>query len=83
LKRIHEQAQRDKDATFLERSFLRNFYNYAKEAVAGAIGGGRDSPQFPVEVANTVCPIFKRTLQIVISYSKIKLNLLTKTSIES
>jgi succinate dehydrogenase/fumarate reductase flavoprotein subunit len=36
LKRIHEQAQRYKDATFQERSFLRNFYNFAKEAVAGA-----------------------------------------------
>jgi hypothetical protein len=52
LKRIHEQAQRDKDATFQERSFLRNFYNFAKEAVVGTIGGGRDSPEFPVEVAN-------------------------------
>jgi hypothetical protein len=37
LKRIHEQAQRDKDATFQERSFLHNFYNFAKEAVAGTI----------------------------------------------
>jgi hypothetical protein len=52
LKRIHEQAQRDKDATVQERSFLRNFYDYAKEAVAGTIGGGGDSPQFPVEVPN-------------------------------
>jgi hypothetical protein len=40
LKRIHEQAQRDKDATFQEQSFLRNFYNFATEAVAGASGGG-------------------------------------------
>jgi hypothetical protein len=38
---------------FQERSYWRNFYNYAKEAVAGTIGGGGDSPQFPVEVANT------------------------------
>jgi hypothetical protein len=52
LKGIHEQVQRDKDATFQERSYLRNFYNCAKEAVAGTIGGGGDLPQFPVEVAN-------------------------------
>jgi hypothetical protein len=52
LKRIREQAQREKDAMFQERSYWRNFYNYAKEAVAGIIGGGGDSPQFPVEVAN-------------------------------
>jgi hypothetical protein len=52
LKRIREQAQMDKDATFQERSFLRKFYNYAKEAVAGTIGSWGDSPQFPVEVAN-------------------------------
>jgi hypothetical protein len=52
LKIIHEQAQRDKDATFQERSYLRNFYNFAKEAVAGTIGGRCDSTQFPVEVAN-------------------------------
>jgi hypothetical protein len=50
LKRIHEQAQRDNDATFQERSYFCNFYNF-KEAVAGTIGGGVDSPQFPVEVA--------------------------------
>jgi hypothetical protein len=50
LKRIHEQAQRDKDGTFQERSYLRNFYDYAKEAIAGTIGGRGDSPQFPVEV---------------------------------
>jgi hypothetical protein len=56
LKRIHEQAQRDKDATFQERSFLRNFYNFAKEAVAGTIGGGGDSSKFPVEVANRYYP---------------------------
>jgi hypothetical protein len=56
LKRIHEQAQRDKDATFQERSYLRNFYNFAKEAIAGTIGGGGDSPQFPVEVANGYYP---------------------------
>jgi hypothetical protein len=56
LKRIHEQAQRDKDATFQERSYLCNFYNFAKEAVAGTIGGGGDSPQFPVEVANRYYP---------------------------
>jgi hypothetical protein len=48
LKKIHEQVQRDKDATFQEQSKLRNFYNYAKEAIAGTIGGGGDSPQFPV-----------------------------------
>jgi hypothetical protein len=51
LKRIHEQAQRDKDSTFQERSFFRNFYNFAKETIAGTIGGGGDSPEFPVEVA--------------------------------
>jgi hypothetical protein len=56
LKRIHEQAQREKDAIFQERSYWRNFYNYAKEAVAGSIGGGGDSPQFPVEVANRYYP---------------------------
>jgi hypothetical protein len=52
LKRIHEQAQRDKDATFQEWSFLRNFFNFAKQAIAGIIGGGGDSPEFPVEVSN-------------------------------
>jgi hypothetical protein len=41
LKRIHEQAQRDKNATFQELS-LCNFYNFAKEAVAGTIGGVGD-----------------------------------------
>jgi hypothetical protein len=56
LKRIHEQAQRDKDATFQERSFLRNCYNFAKEGVAGTIGGGGDSSEFPVEVANRYYP---------------------------
>jgi hypothetical protein len=56
LKRIHEQAQRDKDATFQERSYLHKFYNFAKEAVAGTIGGGGDSPQFPVEVGNRYYP---------------------------
>jgi hypothetical protein len=56
LKRIHEQAQRDKDATFQERSFLYNFYIYAKEAVVGTIGGGGDSPQFPVKVASRYYP---------------------------
>jgi hypothetical protein len=40
LKRIPEQAQRDKDATFQERSYLRSFCNFAKEAVAGTIGVG-------------------------------------------
>jgi hypothetical protein len=35
---------------------FRNFYNYAKEAVAGTIGGGGDSPQFQVEVANRYYP---------------------------
>jgi hypothetical protein len=44
LKRIHEQAQRDKDATFQEQSYLRNFYNYAKEAVAGTIGDKMNHP---------------------------------------
>jgi hypothetical protein len=53
LNRIHEHAWREKDAMFQERSYLRDFYNYAKEAIAGTIGGGGDSPQFPVEVANT------------------------------
>jgi hypothetical protein len=56
LKRIHEQAQRDKDATLQERSFLRHFYNFAKEAIAGTIGGGGDSPDFAVEVANRYYP---------------------------
>jgi hypothetical protein len=56
LKRIHEQAQRDKDATFKEQSCLRNFYNFAKEAVAGTIGGGGDSLNFPAEVANRYYP---------------------------
>jgi hypothetical protein len=56
LKRIHEQAQRDKDATFQERSYLCNFYNFAKKAVAGTIGGRGNSPQFPVEVANRYYP---------------------------
>jgi hypothetical protein len=56
LKRIHEQAQREKDAMFQERSYWRNFYNYAKEADAGTIWGGGDSPQFPVEVANRYYP---------------------------
>jgi hypothetical protein len=35
---------------------LRNFYNFAKEAVAGTIGGGSDSPEFPVEVGNRYYP---------------------------
>jgi hypothetical protein len=35
---------------------LRNFYNFAKEAFAGTIGGGDDSPKFPVEVANRYYP---------------------------
>jgi hypothetical protein len=56
LKSIHEQAQRDKDKTFQERSYLRNFCDYAKEAVAGTIAGGGDSPQFSVEVANRYYP---------------------------
>jgi hypothetical protein len=56
LKQIHEQAQREKDAMFQERSYLQNFHNYAKEAVAGTIGGGGDSTQFPVEVANRYYP---------------------------
>jgi hypothetical protein len=56
LRKIHEQPQRDKDATFQERSFLRNFYNFAKEAVAGTIGAAGDSPEFPVEVANRLYP---------------------------
>jgi hypothetical protein len=56
LKRIHEQAQSDKIATFQEWSFLRNFYNFAKEAVAGAIGGGGDLPEFPVKVVNRYYP---------------------------
>jgi hypothetical protein len=56
LKRIHEQAQREKDAIFQERSYWRNFYNYSKEAVAGTIGGRGDSPQFPVEAAMGTIP---------------------------
>jgi hypothetical protein len=56
LKRIHEQAQREKDAMFQERSYWQNFYNYVKEAVAGTIGGGGDSPQFPVVVENRYYP---------------------------
>jgi hypothetical protein len=52
LKQIHEQAQREKDAMFQQRSYWRNFYNHVKEAIAGTIGGRGDSPQFPVEVAN-------------------------------
>jgi hypothetical protein len=35
---------------------LRNFYNFAKEAIAGTIGDGGDSPQFPVGVANRYYP---------------------------
>jgi hypothetical protein len=35
---------------------FRNFHNYANEAVAGTIGGGGDSLQFPVEVANRYYP---------------------------
>jgi hypothetical protein len=35
---------------------LRNFYNFAKKAVAGTIGGRGDSPQFPVEVTNRNFP---------------------------
>jgi hypothetical protein len=56
LKKIHEQAQRDKDPAFQEGSYLRNFYNFAKKAVAGTIGGGGDSPQLLVEVANRYYP---------------------------
>jgi hypothetical protein len=56
LKRIHEQAQSDKNAIFQKQSYLRNFYNYTKEAVAGTIGGRDDSPHFPVEVANRYYP---------------------------
>jgi hypothetical protein len=56
LKWILRQAQRERDAMFQERSNLRNLYNYAKEPVAGTIGGGGDSPQFPVEVANGYYP---------------------------
>jgi hypothetical protein len=41
---------------FQERSYWGNFYSYAKEAVAGTIGGGGDSPQFPVEVKNRYYP---------------------------
>jgi hypothetical protein len=47
---------RHKDATFQERSYLRNFYDFEKEAVAGTIGGRGDSPQFTVEVANRYYP---------------------------
>jgi hypothetical protein len=50
------QAQREKDAMFQERSYWQNFYNYAKEAIAGTIGGGGKSSQFPVEVANRHYP---------------------------
>jgi hypothetical protein len=39
-----------------ERSYLHNFYNYAKEAVADTIWGRGDSPQFPVEVVNRYYP---------------------------
>jgi hypothetical protein len=49
LKWIHEQAQREKNAMFQERSYWQNFYNYAKEVVARTNGGGGDSPWFPVE----------------------------------
>jgi hypothetical protein len=45
-----------KDAMFQEQSYWRNFYNYAKEAVAGTIWGRSDSPQFPVEIANRYTP---------------------------
>ena len=38
LKLLHEQAQRGRDVAFQERSFLRNFYNFPKEAIAGTIG---------------------------------------------
>jgi hypothetical protein len=55
LKIIYEQAQKEKDATVQEQSYLCNIYNYAKEAVAGTIGSRGDSPQFPVEV-----PIYKK-----------------------
>jgi hypothetical protein len=41
---------------FQEWSYWQNFYNYAKEAVAETIGGGGDSPQFPVEVTNRYYP---------------------------
>jgi hypothetical protein len=56
LKQIHEQAHKEKDAMFQEWSYCRKFYNYVKEAVAGTIGGGGDSPQFSVEVTNTYYP---------------------------
>jgi hypothetical protein len=56
LKRIHKQAQREKDAMFQKQSSWQNFYNYAKEAVAGTIGGEGDSPQFTVEVGNDTIP---------------------------
>jgi hypothetical protein len=46
LKRIHEQAEGQGC----------NFYNFAKEVVAGTIGGGGDSPKFPVEVTNRYYP---------------------------
>jgi hypothetical protein len=32
------------------------FYDFSKEAVAGTIGGGGDSPEFLVEVANRYYP---------------------------
>jgi hypothetical protein len=32
------------------------FYNFAKEAIADTVGGGDDSPEFPVEVANRYYP---------------------------
>jgi hypothetical protein len=34
----------------------RNFCNFAKEAVAGTIGGGGDSLEFPFEVENRYYP---------------------------
>jgi hypothetical protein len=56
LKQIDEQAQWERDAMSEQGSYLWNFYNHAKEVVAGTIGGGGDSPQFPVEVANRYYP---------------------------
>jgi hypothetical protein len=41
---------------FSKWSYLQNFYNYANGVVAGTIGDGDDSPQFPVEIANRYYP---------------------------
>ena len=52
LLRLRERARWRNDAASQEKSFFKNFWNFAKSAVAGSVGKEAEAPSFSREEAN-------------------------------